>query len=61
MLYKIFGWKFSGLAVQIQQEMCQSLLDNGDAEAAYLYLKVTETYHREIVLHVELADWARGE
>ncbi|KAF8553994.1 hypothetical protein OG21DRAFT_1140929 [Imleria badia] len=54
----IFGWKFSGLAIQIQQKKCEFLLDAGNSEAAVLFIKVRETYQREIAMHVELSDWS---
>ncbi|KAG9316089.1 hypothetical protein JVU11DRAFT_3762 [Chiua virens] len=54
----IFGWKFSGLEIQIQQRKCEMLLNKGSSEAADLYIEVTSRYQREITLHVELSDWS---
>lgn len=61
LLCKIFGWKFSGLAIQIQQRKCGFLLDAGNSEAADLFIKVRETYQREIAMHVELSDWSSSK
>ncbi|KAF8124713.1 hypothetical protein EV363DRAFT_1539540 [Boletus edulis] len=46
-----------GLAIQIQQEKCQFLLDAGEAEAAILFVEMRNTYQREIAMHVKLSDW----
>ena len=58
---KIFGWKFSGLAIQIQQRKCEFLLDAGDPQSADLFVELRSTYQREIAMHVELADWSSSK
>jgi len=54
----MFGWKFSGLAIQIQQKKCEFLLEAGNSEAAVFFVAVRDTYQREIATHVELSEWS---
>ncbi|KAI9457059.1 hypothetical protein HD554DRAFT_2303563 [Boletus coccyginus] len=54
----LFGWKFSGLAIQIQQKKCEFLLQAGNSEAAVLFVKMKNMYQREIATHVELSEWS---
>ncbi|KAH0835821.1 hypothetical protein J3R83DRAFT_9682 [Lanmaoa asiatica] len=58
LLCKIFGWKFSGLGILIQQRKCEFLLHVGNPGAADLFLEVKDAYQREIATHAELSSWA---
>lgn len=58
--FKIFGWKFSGLGIQVQQRKCEFLLNQGNSEAADLFVKLKDTYQREIATHAQLSTWALG-
>lgn len=54
---KIFGWKFSGLAIHIQQRQCEFLLDALNSEAVKVFVDFRKTYESEIAMQVEFSHW----